>query len=104
MDKESARIASKFAKNIRKKFKINKIILFGSRARGDNLLNSDFDFLVVSSDFEGVFFTDRIAKLYLFWEDYPLNVEPLCYTPKEFKIKLNSFGIVRTAVKEGIEI
>ncbi len=93
-----------FVKNIRKKMKIDKAILFGSRARGDYLDDSDYDILLVSPAFEGVFFTKRISGLYKFWKYFPLNIEPLCYTPEEFEKKKTQIGIVQQAIKEGIEI
>ena len=93
-----------FISRVRKKYKIDKAILFGSRARGDHFVHSDYDVILVSKDFEGVFFTERMANMYEFWNHYPLDIEPICYTPLEFKAKKKEHGIVRQAVKEGIEI
>ena len=93
-----------FMSKARQELKIERAILFGSRARGDNFKNSDYDVIIVSPDFEGVFFTKRISNVYGFWKHYPLEIEPLCYTPKEFKLKIKEHGIVRQAVKEGIEV
>ena len=42
--------------------------------------------------------------MYIFWKHYPLDIEPLCYTPEEFKIKSKEHGIIRQAINEGIEI
>lgn len=53
MDRETAEIARKFARRLMNNYTIKKIILFGSRARGDHLKMSDFDFIIVSPDFEG---------------------------------------------------
>ena len=103
INKESLKIAKIFSKAIRKKYKIEKLILFGSRARGDEFVTSDFDFIVVSSDFRGVKFTHRMAEMYKYWNE-AIDVEPLCYTPKEFERKKKEIGIVRQAVKEGLEI
>lgn len=75
-----------FVKKVNRKFKIDKAIFFGSRARGDNFLHSDYDIILVSKNFEGIFFTKRISMVYEFWND-PLKIEPLCYTPEEFKKK-----------------
>ena len=93
-----------FVKRIGKKFKIEKAIFFGSRARGDYLNNSDYDILLVSEDFKGIFFTKRISMTYEFWKHFPLEIEPLCYTPEEFNKLKKRIGIVKEAVKEGIEI
>lgn len=103
MDKQSIRIAKEFSKKLRKKFNIQKLILFGSRARGDNLKNSDFDFIVVSKDFEKRPFILRASELYDYW-DKELDIETLCYTPDEFERKKKQLGIIKTAVNEGVEI
>jgi uncharacterized protein len=92
-----------FVRRIKRKYEITHAIFFGSRARGDYFKNSDYDIILVSPDFKGIFFTQRIAKMYDFWKHYPLEIEPLCYTPKEFDKKKNQIGIVNTAVKEGFE-
>ena len=55
-----ARIEDFIAK-VRTKYRITQAILFGSRARGDFLVDSDCDTIVVSPDFEGVFFSRRSA-------------------------------------------
>jgi uncharacterized protein len=104
MGKKVDPIIKDFLTRARKKYKIEKAILFGSRARGDNFNDSDYDVILVSPDFENIFFTQRIAKMYDFWKHYPLEIEPICYTPEEFEKKKNQIGIVKTAVEEGIVI
>ena len=86
-----------------KKDSRRKDILFGSRAHGTNLVSSDYDFIIVSKDFEGIPFTDRIRKMYDFW-DHDIPIEPLCYTPAEFKKKSREISIVREAVKTGVVV
>jgi len=93
-----------FVRRVRKKYNIEKAIFFGSRARGDYFKDSDYDIILVSPDFEGVFFTKRISNVYRFWKHYPLEIEPLCYTLEEFEEKLKEHGIVREAIREGVEI
>lgn len=90
-------------KKIKKKFFIKKVILFGSRAKGDYFLDSDVDVLIVSPDFEGIFFSDRIGEIIYEWEG-PVDLEALCYTPEEFERKKKQKGVVKEAVKTGIEI
>jgi hypothetical protein len=91
-----------FLKKVRKRYKIEKAIFFGSRARGDNLKTSDYDLILVSRDFEGVFFSQRSADMYEFWDYYPLDIELFCYTPQEFEVMLKRIGTVQQAAKEGI--
>ncbi|MFQ6016026.1 MAG: nucleotidyltransferase domain-containing protein [Anaerolineae bacterium] len=92
----------RFLKRI-KGYRIEKAIIFGSRARGDHLKESDLDLILVSKGFEGILFTDRISRVYRFW-DGDFSLEVLCYTPEEFEKKKRMIGLVQDAVREGIEI
>ena len=103
MDRESAKIAKKFAVKIKKAYSPEKIILFGSRARGDNFKSSDFDFIIVSKKFAGVPFMQRLPKIYDYWPE-KFDIDAICYTPEEFDRKSKHEGIAKKALKEGIEI
>ncbi|MBI3026520.1 nucleotidyltransferase domain-containing protein [Candidatus Woesearchaeota archaeon] len=103
MDKKTDAKIKSFAKIIKNKFNIDKVILFGSRVKGTYRKNSDYDFILVSNDFKGLRFTDRISKIYPYWK-YNDSIEPLCYTPEEFNKLKNQATIVREAINEGIEI
>ena len=103
MDKQSIKVAKEFKNNIKKDFEVEKLILFGSRARGDNLNYSDYDFIVVSKKFKNKKFIFRASDFYDYWNN-KVDLEIICYTPEEFKRKKKQIGIVKTAVEEGIEI
>lgn len=51
----------RFAKN--RNILIDKIILFGSEAKGNSNDESDIDLMLVSKDFNGKSYTQRIKKL-----------------------------------------
>lgn len=103
MDKQSTKVAREFKDKIKKKFDIQKLILFGSRARGDNLKYSDYDFIAVSDNFKDKRFILRASDFYDYW-DSTIDLEIICYTPEEFERKKKQIGIVKTAIEEGIEI
>ncbi|MFB6246320.1 MAG: nucleotidyltransferase domain-containing protein [Candidatus Pacearchaeota archaeon] len=88
---------------LKRKFSPEKILLFGSRARKDNLKNSDFDIIVISEKFEGMGFRERISKAYGMW-DKKQDLDIICYTPKEFEKLKKRIGIVQKASKEGINL
>lgn len=92
-----------FAAKLKKKFKIDRLIFFGSRARGDWLKGSDYDFVIVSPDFEKTDFLDRAALVARKCNAY-LPADLLCYTPEEFDRKKKEICIVREAVKTGVSI
>jgi predicted nucleotidyltransferase len=106
MDKAELKIGTEiqeFVRAVKKHINVELIILFGSRARGEALKDSDFDFVIVSPDFKDIFFTDRLKMLYEFW-DHSQALEALCYTPAEFNEKAGQISIVREAVREGIDV
>ncbi len=86
-----------------KRFQITRMILFGSRARGEHLRTSDVDLLVVSPDFASMPFLRRIREIVALWES-DLDLEVLPYTPEEFERKKGEIGIVAIAAREGVEI
>ena len=103
MDTEALAKLRKFIAKAANVYNIHEAIFFGSRARGDYLEHSDVDLIVVSDDFEGVFFPDRSTAMYRFW-DGGLPLEVLCYTVKEFEKKKRMIGLVQDAVAEGVSV
>jgi hypothetical protein len=88
---------------IRERFRPTKILLFGSRARGDHLEESDIDLLVVSDTFAGMNWRDRIISVFGAWDKQQM-LEPLCLTIEEFNVRKKQLGIVQRAVEEGLEL
>ncbi len=83
-----------------------RVILFGSRARGDHLLDSDYDLIVVSPRFQGMPFSRRAAVILkeLYRRGVYGDFELLCYTPEELRRKAREIGVVAVALEEGVEI
>lgn len=90
-------------KKIKKKYPDAKILLFGSRARGDHLNSSDYDVLVLSGAFESVPFRKRLEEVYDLM-DRPANIEIICLTHNEFSKRKNELSIIGTIAKEGIPL
>jgi predicted nucleotidyltransferase len=96
-------VIKRFSKLAKSKFRIEKALLFGSRALGDHFKHSDYDVLLVSPDFEGKPFPRRAVGV-LDACDVRFALELICYTPSEFEKRKNQICIVREAVRTGIEI
>mgnify|MGYP001592356920 FL=1 len=78
-----------------------RIILFGSMARGETRRDSDIDILIVKRTKKSP--TDRVAEvLKLVWGNIP-HIEPQILTPNEFKraIAENRFFITQEVLKYG---
>ncbi len=92
-----------FLMKINQDVKIEKILLFGSRAKKKFNKDSDVDLIIVSSDFKGMNFFERVSKMYDYWH-LDLPVDFICYTPEEFNKLKKGITIVSEAIREGILI
>lgn len=97
MDTETEIIAGEFVSTVVSKFKVDKIILFGSRARGDYNDNSDFDFFVVmGTDKSEIDQTIDVGRSLRYF-NYPMDL--LLLTPEHFN---DGFFLKDTIVREGV--
>ncbi|MBC7248254.1 MAG: nucleotidyltransferase domain-containing protein [Actinobacteria bacterium] len=80
---DAATVAA-FAEALRKAVRLSSMVVFGSRATGDNLEDSDYDILVLSPDFERY---DRVERIVFLLESWPgaVCLEPVAMTPDEFE-------------------
>ncbi len=97
------RFATRHLPRLRRLYRPDLVVVFGSRAKGEALTTSDLDLLVVSKRFRGVAFLKRAPAL-LADLDLRFPVDVLCYTPEEFARKRKELGIVSLAVEEGVPL
>ena len=90
-------------KTFKKRIGVEKIILFGSFARGKFNKHSDIDLLLISRKFRGKNIIQRSKGLWLKW-NVDLPVDFICYTPEEFEKLKKEISIVSEALREGREI
>ncbi|MCL5076337.1 MAG: nucleotidyltransferase domain-containing protein [Chloroflexi bacterium] len=90
----------RYVNELAREIQVEKVILYGSHARGDYFEESDIDLIVISSDFELINPLERLEFLALRWR-MPKAAEILGYTPAEFQTLLQGFSIVSEAIKEG---
>lgn len=103
MGRKGIKELNNFLYQLKKNFDPQLVLLFGSRARNEHLKESDYDFIIVSAEFEGIHFLKRIEQILLFW-NLDQDVDILPYTPEEFEKKKHEIGIVTEALKEGIKL
>jgi len=98
--KEISYKLKELAEILRRKYKVSKIIVFGSYVRGDLNEGSDIDLMIVG-DFKKKFHK-RIAEV-IGLTDLPL--EPLCYTEREFREMIgNDNNFISEILEDGIMI
>ena len=77
------------------------IILFGSRARGDHRVDSDYDLLVIKPSSRPRY--ARAGRLYGALAHLPVEVDILVYTPEEvYDWSEVPQAFVTTAMREGV--
>jgi len=101
-EKESKRVINGI-KKFKEKIKADKIVIFGSFARGEFGKHSDIDIILVSRKFKGKNFHSRFKGLWLKW-DLDLPVDFIPYTPEEFDKLKKEVSIVSEALREGIVV
>jgi hypothetical protein len=82
-------------------FEPAKLLVFGSRARGEGLATSDLDLMIVSDAFRNVPWLERPVRV-LESLGLTFGVDLLCYTPDEYERKRQELGIFQTASETGL--
>ena len=76
----------RFIESLRNHLELDKVILFGSWAKGKQKRWSDIDLAVISNHFERMNFHDRLVLLgILAWQSKATEIEALGYTLDEYK-------------------
>jgi predicted nucleotidyltransferase len=102
INRKSNKIVKRFINLIIKKFNLNKIIIFGSFARGDYHTGSDLDLIIVGEFKER--FIDRIGKI-IELNDSGLEIDVMVYTEEEFqKMIKERRPFIEQALEEGIVV
>jgi predicted nucleotidyltransferase len=81
-----------------KPFDPEKVILFGSYARGHEDQESDIDLIVVYRTTKA--FMDRLKELYEAW-NIPKAVDILAYTPEELDLMMTESIFIQNTTREG---
>src|SRR3989344_3227617 len=92
-----------FKEKVSQTIPVDKIYLFGSRAKGKTHEFSDYDLIIISKKFTGVASRYRPLGFYKYW-DSSAPFDFLCYTPEEFKKLRKQSTFISEAVKERVEV
>lgn len=98
---EIKRIIAEFKKALVKQgIKTERIILFGSQARGTAGEYSDIDLVVISNDFQNLDFMQRCELLGRAIAEIMEPIEPLAYTPGEFDLQKQKASFLHEVLTE----
>ncbi|MDD2482339.1 MAG: nucleotidyltransferase domain-containing protein [Lutispora sp.] len=95
------RIIEDYINNLSKQIPINKVIIFGSYAKGTTHKYSDVDIAIFSDYFKDMSRIDGIYFLLLNAVDYEIDLEPQPFTMDEYN---QPVGLVSEIIRTGIEL
>jgi predicted nucleotidyltransferase len=81
-------------------------LLFGSRARGDEHGESDYDLNIVSPTFAAIPRVERSLGLRELWRDVGGEgaMDLICLTPEEFEAARHRISLVAAVLPEAIDL
>jgi predicted nucleotidyltransferase len=82
---------------------VQKVIIFGSQAKGTFTVDSDIDIAVVSKDFEKMDLWERAGYLGKAARGIPYPIEVLGFSPSQLK-KIERGTILDEITRSGIEV
>ena len=82
---------------------IQKVIIFGSQAKGDFRKDSDIDIAIISKDFEKMGLWDRAKYLGRAARDIPYPIEALGFSPSQLKAAEQG-TILDEITRSGVEV
>ena len=80
---------------------IEKVILFGSYAKGNYHQDSDIDLAIISDDFKEGEYIKNMSKLILKASEIRADIQTIPFSVKEYK---EPIGIMEEILKTGIEL
>ena len=93
----------KFVSDVKKNFTGAKVLLFGSRAKGNARRGSDYDFIIISKKFKKIDFVDRAYEV---WKktNAIITAGLLCYSPDEIEKTAKKSLVLQDALKYAVSV
>lgn len=96
-------VVKRLRTRVSRRLRVQAHILFGSRTEGRADEWSDYDFIVVSPDFEGTPFLER-GRLIFPLRERDVSCDFLCCTAREYRELASRPTLVKEASERGIPI
>jgi len=94
-------VTTDYVNKLRKQIPVEKVVLFGSYAKGTYEVDSDVDLAVFSSFFESMSRVDGLTFLLMQALEYKLDIQAQPYTMSDY---VKQTGLVDEILRTGIEI
>lgn len=96
----------RFAAKLQQQIAAERVLRFGSHARGDARTDSDYDLIVVSLAFDNIVPPRRAIGLRQLWYvvggDAPLDL--ICVTPQEFEAAQHRNLLIAAVLPEAVDL
>jgi predicted nucleotidyltransferase len=97
---------ARFAERLRDELGAERVLLFGSHARGTAYWDSDYDLIIVAEHFGSLPRLERSIGLHeIFYEaggNAPLDL--ICLTPDEFERARQRIGLISAVLPEAVDL
>jgi predicted nucleotidyltransferase len=99
-------VLGRFATRLHQEIGAERVLLFGSHARGNAYRESDYDFIVVSPRFARVERLQRGLDLWDLWLDVGGRepIDAICVTPEEFERASQQITHIQAVLPEAIDL
>lgn len=94
-------ITTDYINKLKQQIPVEKVVLFGSYAKGNYTKDSDVDLAVFSPVFDSMTRVDGLTFLLMQALGYKIDIQPQPYTMKDY---VEHNGLVDEILKTGIEI
>ncbi len=99
--REVLSVTTDYINKLKQQIHIEKVVLFGSYAKGNFTKDSDVDLAVFSPAFESMSRLEGLTFLLMQALEYKIDIQPQPYTMKDY---IEHIGPVDDILKTGIEI
>jgi len=100
IDTEIIKIVESFTEEVKKYYKVDFVILFGSFAKGNQHEDSDIDVAVVTKDIQNTF-DDSVKMSRMTW-DIDLRIEPHAIRTEDYEN--NATALINEIITTGVQI
>lgn len=94
-------VTTDYINKLKQQIPVEKVVLFGSYAKGNYTKDSDVDLAVFSPAFDNMSRLDGLTFLLMQALGYKIDIQPQPYTMKDYA---EHTGLVDEIIKTGIEI
>ncbi|MHC9539363.1 MAG: nucleotidyltransferase domain-containing protein [Vulcanimicrobiota bacterium] len=105
LNSSELQILQQFKERVEKKFPLNSIVLFGSKARGDSTGESDLDVMIVTEENTPQVRADLYDLTFEFDLEYAIHISPTIFSRKELEEgPLSESPLYKAIQREGIQL